>query len=58
VVLNLIGKLYGIEQRIKEKPSKNNFNIRQSHAKPIVKERHHWLIKHKDKTRPKVNWLR
>jgi transposase len=37
VVLNLIGKLYGIEQRIKEKPIEEKFNIRQSHAKPIVK---------------------
>ncbi len=53
VVLNLIGKLYGIEQRIKEKPTEEKFNIRQSHAKPIVKELHHWLIKHKDKIPPK-----
>jgi transposase len=53
VVLNLIGKLYGIEQRIKEKPIEEKFNIRQSHAKPIVKELHHWLIKHKDKIPPK-----
>jgi len=53
VVLNLIGKLYGIEQRIKEKSSEDKFNIRQSHAKPIVKELHHWLIKHKDKIPPK-----
>jgi transposase len=53
VVLNLIGKLYGIEQRIKEKPIEAKFNIRQSHAKPIVKELHHWRIKHKDKIPPK-----
>jgi transposase len=53
VVLNLIGKLYGIEQRIKEKSVEEKFNIRQSHAKPLVNELHHWLIKHKDKIPPK-----
>lgn len=53
VALNLIGKLYGIEQRIKEKPIEEKYSIRQSHAKPIVKELHHWLIKHKDKIPPK-----
>jgi transposase len=53
VALNLIGKLYGVEQRIKEKPIEDKFNIRQSHAKPIVKELHHWLIMHKDKIPPK-----
>jgi len=53
VVLNLIGKLYGIEQQIKEKSSEDKFTIRQSHAKPIVKELHDWLIKHQDKIPPK-----
>ena len=53
VALNLIGQLYGLEERIKEKSSEDKFNIRQSHAKPIVKELHHWLIKHKDKIPPK-----
>jgi transposase len=37
VVLNLIGKLYGIEPHIKEKSIVDRFNIRQSQAKPIVK---------------------
>lgn len=53
VAINLIGKLYGIEQRIKEKSSKDKFNIRQSHAKPIVKKLHDWLLEHKDKIPPK-----
>ncbi|MEH6386002.1 MAG: IS66 family transposase [Colwellia sp.] len=53
VALNLIGKLYGIEQQIKDKSSEDKFTMRQSHAKPIVKELHHWLIKHKDKIPPK-----
>jgi transposase len=53
VALNLIGKLYGVEQRIKEKSIEAKFDIRQSHAKPIVKELHHWLIKHKDTILPK-----
>ncbi len=53
VVLNLIGKLYGIEQLIKEKSIENKFKIRQSHSKPIVKELHDWLTDHKDKIPPK-----
>ena len=53
VALNLIGQLYGLEERIKEKSREDKFNIRQSHAKPIVKELHYWLIKHKDKIPPK-----
>lgn len=53
VALNLIGKLYGIEQRIKDKSVEDKFNTRQLHAKPIVKELHNWLIKHEDKIPPK-----
>jgi len=53
VALNLIGKLYGLEQKIKDKSIEDRFNIRQSQAKPIVKELHHWLIKHQDKIPPK-----
>ena len=53
VALNLIGKLYGLEQLIKEKSIEEKFHIRQSHAKSILKELHHWLIKHKDKIPPK-----
>ena len=46
-------RLYGIEQQIKGKSSEDKFTIWQSHVKPIVKELHHWLIKHKDKIPPK-----
>jgi len=53
VVLNLIGKLYGIEQLIKEKSIEDKFKIRQSHAKPIVQKLHKWLTDHKDKIPPK-----
>ena len=53
VALNLIGKLYGLEQQLKDKSIKERFTIRQSHAKPIVKELHDWLIKHQDKIPPK-----
>ncbi|TWX45085.1 IS66 family transposase [Colwellia hornerae] len=53
VALNLIGKLYGLEQQLKDKSIEDRFNIRQSHAKPIVKELHDWLINHKDKIPPK-----
>ncbi|OUS70324.1 IS66 family transposase, partial [Pseudoalteromonas sp. A601] len=49
VALNLIGKLYGIEQAIKDKSHDEKFNIRQRKAKPIVDELYQWLLKHKDK---------
>jgi hypothetical protein len=38
LVLNLIGKLYGIEPRVKGRSSEDKFNLRQSDAKPIVKK--------------------
>jgi transposase len=53
VALNLICKLYGLEQCIKEKTIEDKFNIRHLHARPTVKELHHWLIKNKDKIPPK-----
>ena len=53
VALNLIGKLYGIEQQLKEKSIIDKFNIRQSHAKPIVNALHDWLTEHKGKVPPK-----
>lgn len=54
VVLNLIGKLYGIEQAIKDKTAEEKFNVRQQKAKPIVDELYQWLIKHQDKMPPKI----
>jgi transposase len=53
VALNLIGKLYGIEKRIKGKSVEEKFTIRQSEAKPIVKILYDWLIEHKEKIPPK-----
>ena len=53
VALNLIGKLYGIEKRIKGKSVEDKFTIRQSQAKPIVKILYDWLIEHKEKIPPK-----
>ena len=53
VVLSLIGKLYGIEKRIKGKSVEEKFSIRQSQAKPIVTTLYNWLIEHKDKIPPK-----
>ena len=55
VALNLIGKLYGIEKRIKGKSVEDKFTIRQSQAKPIVKILYDWLIEHKEKSHPKAN---
>lgn len=54
VVLNLIGKLYGIEQAIKDKTVEEKFNVRQQKAKPIVDELYQWLIKHQDNMPPKI----
>lgn len=53
VALNLIGKLYGIEKRIKGKSVEDKFAIRQSQAKPVVKTLYDWLIEHKEKIPPK-----
>ena len=54
VALNLIRKLYGIEQAIKDKSHDEKFKIRQRKAKPIVDELYQWLLKHKDKIPPKM----
>ncbi|CAG20113.1 Transposase and inactivated derivatives [Photobacterium profundum SS9] len=53
IVLNLIGKLYGIEKRIKGKSVEEKLAIRQSQAKPIVTTLYNWLIEHKEKIPPK-----
>lgn len=54
VALNLIRKLYGIEQAIKDKTAEDKFKVRQQKAKPIVDELYQWLLKHKDKIPPKT----
>lgn len=53
VALNFIGKLYGIEQAIKEKTDDEKYQIRQQKAKPIVDEFYQWLVEHKDLFPPK-----
>lgn len=54
VALNLIAKLYGIEQTIKDKTPDKKYEIRQEKAKPLVNKLHQWLINHKDKVPPKM----
>ena len=54
VALNLIRKLYGIEQAIKGKSVSEKFTVRQQKAKPIVDELYQWLLKHKDKIPPQM----
>ena len=54
VALSFIGKLYGIEQTIKDKTPDKKYKIRQEKAKPIVDEFHQWLLAHKDKIPPKM----
>ncbi|WP_435277327.1 IS66 family transposase (plasmid) [Psychrobium sp. nBUS_13] len=52
VALNFIGKLYGIEQSIKEMKDDEKYKARQQQAKPIVEEFYHWLVEHKEKLSP------
>lgn len=54
VALNLIGKLYGIEQAIKNKTVDEKYQTRQHKAKPIIDEFYQWLIKHQDTIPPKL----
>ncbi len=54
VALNLIGKLYGIDQAIKDKSATEKYTVRQQKAKTIVDEFYSWLLKHKDKIPPKM----
>ncbi len=54
VVLNLIGKLYGIEQQIKAKSADEKYVIRQQKSNIIIDELHQWLLQHQDKIPPKM----
>ncbi len=54
VVLNLIGKLYGIEQQIKGKSAEDKYAIRQQKSRVILDELHQWLLQHQDKIPPKM----
>ncbi|MGX9463637.1 IS66 family transposase, partial [Shewanella sp. A14] len=54
VALNLIGKLYGIEQQIKGKSAEDKYAIRQQKSKIIVDELYQWLLQHQDKIPPKM----
>ena len=54
VALNLIGKLYGIEQAINNNTADEKYQTRQQKAKPIVDELYQWLIKHQSKIPPKL----
>jgi transposase len=53
VALNLIGKLYGVEKRIKGKSAEGKFAMRQSQSKPLVTTLYNWIIEHKEKKPPK-----
>ncbi|WP_188927316.1 IS66 family transposase, partial [Shewanella algicola] len=54
VALNLIGKLYGIEQQIKGKSADEKYAIRQQKSNVIVDELYQWLLQHQDKIPPKM----
>ncbi len=53
VILNLIGKLYGIETAIKTKGSDEKQQVRQEKSKPILDKINTWVTDNKEKIPPK-----
>lgn len=53
IVLNLIQKLYGIEQATRKMSPQERCNKRRQLAPPILEKLHQWLIKEKEQTLPK-----
>jgi len=53
VLLNLIGKLYGIEANIKTKSYDEKHRIRQEKSKPIIDKINHWVDDNREKVPPK-----
>jgi transposase len=54
VALNLIGKLYGIEGNIQDKPAQEKQRIRQEKSKPLIEKLYHWAIENKEKIPPSL----
>jgi transposase len=53
VILNLIGKLYGIEAAIKTKGWGEKHQVRQEKSKPILDKINLWVTNNKEKIPPK-----
>ena len=53
VILNLIGKLYGIEAAIKTKDRDEKHQIRQDKSKPILDKINTWVANNREKIPPK-----
>lgn len=52
-ILELIQKLYKIEDQIKEKPVEDRFKVRQEQSKPILQEMKTWIDERGEKDHPK-----
>jgi transposase len=53
VMLNLIGKLYGIEANIKLKNRDEKYRIRQEKSKPLIDKINQWVSDNREKIPPK-----
>ena len=53
VMLNLIGKLYGIEANIKLKSNDEKHQIRQEKSKPLIDKINQWVSDNREKIPPK-----
>jgi transposase len=53
VILNLIGKLYGIEAAVKTKDWDEKHQVRQDKSKPILDKINTWVTNNKEKIPPK-----
>lgn len=53
VAINLIGKLYALEKKIKDLSTEERFAQRQEHANPLLKQIRSWLDKTLHNTLPK-----
>jgi len=53
VILNIIGKLYGIEANIKTKSVAEKYQTRQEKSPPLIDKIHLWVKENKEKIPPK-----
>ena len=53
VMLNLIGKLYGIEANIKLKSRDEKYQVRQKKSKPLIDKINQWISDNREKIPPK-----
>jgi hypothetical protein len=51
-IIDIIGKLYDIERRVKELPYEQIYQIRQEHSGPIMEQLHQTLLHYQDQAPP------